>query len=254
MKVSLITVCFNAAEHIATALESVSAQRGVDVEHLVLDGASTDGTQEIVRRHAEPWRTLVSEPDRGIYDAMNKGLARASGDVIGTLNADDFFAGPDALATVLRAFETEPQLEAVWGDLCYVQRDDTSEVVRYWQSSDFHPGSFTRGWAPPHPTFYVRRGLYERLGGFDMRYSIAADVELMMRFLEVGRPLCRHLPEVLVRMRMGGTTNKSIRNVWRQNVEIWDALRRHRLRPSLPGYVAGKLLSRGKQFVRRPST
>ena len=120
MKVSLITVCFNAAEHIATALESVSAQRGVDVEHLVLDGASTDGTQEIVRRHAEPWRTLVSEPDRGIYDAMNKGLARASGDVIGTLNADDFFAGPDALATVLRAFETEPQLEAVWGDLCYV--------------------------------------------------------------------------------------------------------------------------------------
>jgi glycosyltransferase involved in cell wall biosynthesis len=252
MKVSIVTVCFNAAEHIATALESISAQQGVDLEHLVLDGASTDGTQEIVRRHAEPWRTLVSEPDRGIYDAMNKGLARATGDIIGTLNADDFFAGPDTLATVLRAFEAEPHLEAVWGDLCYVRRDDTSEVVRYWKSSDFQPGSFARGWAPPHPTFYVRRGLYERFGGFDMRYSIAADVELMMRFLEVGKPRSRHLPEVLVRMRMGGTTNKSVRNVWRQNVEIWHALGRHNLHPNLAGYVGGKLLSRGGQFMKRP--
>jgi len=254
MKISIVTVCFNAASHIEAALESVSSQTHPDIEHLVMDGASSDGTPDIVRGRAKPWRTLVSEPDAGIYDAMNKGLARASGEVIGTLNADDFFAGPDVLARVAAAFEADPALDVVWGDLCYVAREAPSEVVRYWRSSEFRPGSFAHGWAPPHPTFYARRSLYERLGAFDRRYSIAADVELMMRFLEVGRVRSRHLPEILVRMRLGGTTNKSWRNIVRQNVEIWQALDRHGLRPRLASYVSGKLASRGAQFLRRPAT
>jgi glycosyltransferase involved in cell wall biosynthesis len=251
MKITVITVCFNSAASIADTLASVVAQTYPTIEHIVIDGESTDDTVNIVRDRGKHVARLISEPDRGIYDAMNKGIRISSGEVIGFINSDDFLASPDVIAKVARAFG-DPSIDACYGDLCYVKPDDVASVVRYWRSSAFSPGLFLRGWCPPHPTLYVRRRVYERFGEFDLRYRIAADAELMMRFLEVHRINALYLPEVLVHMRIGGITNRSVGNVMRQNLEIWRALKDHGLRPSVSSFVAGKLLSRGKQFLTRP--
>jgi len=250
MKISLITVTRNSAATVADTLRSVNAQSHPDVEHIVIDGGSSDATLAIVRAEGKRVATLVSEPDRGIYDAMNKGLRLASGDIVGLINSDDFLASADVLATVAAAF-TDPDLDAVYGDLCYVSQTDTSKVVRYWRSAQFTPGLFSRGWAPPHPTLYIRRTVYERLGGFDLAYPLAADLELMARFFEVYHIRARHIPEVFVRMRMGGATNRSLRNIAMQNREIWRALNKHRLARSMTGFALRKLWSRGRQFLAR---
>ncbi len=250
MKVSIITVAYNSAATIVDTLRSVAQQTHPDIEHLVIDGASRDGTLGILAAHAAPWRRVFSEPDRGIYDAMNKGLRLASGEVIGFLNSDDFYASPDSLATIAQAF-ADPAIDVCYGDLCYVRPGQVTSVVRYWRSAPFEPQLFLQGWCPPHPTFYVRRAVFERCGVFDLHYRIASDVEFMMRLLEVHAVRASYLPHLLVRMRTGGVTNRSWRNIVRQNREIWQALQRHGLRPSLTTFIGGKLWSRGKQFVTR---
>ena len=251
MKLTIITVCHNSEQFIADALRSVDVQSWPDIEHIVIDGGSTDGTVRIIHEHPQPWRRVVSEPDHGIYDAMNKGIRMATGDVVGFLNSDDFFASPDALqglGSVLR----DPRVDACYGDLCYVEPAATSRVVRYWRSSPFRKGAFLSGWCPPHPTFYVRRSILQRYGNFDLTYSIASDIELMIRMMEVVGIRTRYIPGVLVHMRLGGTTNKSWRNVLTQNREIWHAMQRHGLHPSLIAFVLGKFISRSRQFVTRP--
>jgi glycosyltransferase involved in cell wall biosynthesis len=251
VKISVVTVCWNSEATIDDTLRSVAEQTHLSVEHIIVDGASTDRTMEIVARYPHVAK-VVSERDRGIYDAMNKGLALASGDVIGTLNADDLYASPDVLATVAEAFKDE-SLDVTYADLCYVDQSDPRRIVRYWQSSDFAPGFYRRGWCAPHPTFFVRRDAYLRFGDFDLRYRIASDVELTMRFLERYRARYRYLRRVMVRMRTGGTSNKSVSNVIQQNREIWRAMKIHGLAPSVVGFIFGKLVSRGRQFIARPS-
>lgn len=251
MKITIVTVCYNSGAHIADALNSVEAQTWNDIEHLVIDGGSSDGTLSIVAAHKQPWRKTSSRPDRGIYDAMNRGLAMATGEVVGFLNSDDFYPTPDVIDRVAAAFAADPELEAVFSDLCYVKQFETKQVVRYWRSSEYKPGLFLRGWVPAHPTFFVRKRVYERLGGFDLNYRMAADWELLARFIEVNRIRTRYLPFVLVHMRLGGLTNRSWRNVWKQNKEIWRAAKAHDLRPSLGGFALGKLWSRGLQFFAR---
>ncbi len=251
MKLSVITVCFNSAEHIADALRSVDAQTWPDVEHWVIDGASRDDTLGIVNAHPKPWRHVVSERDNGIYDAMNKGIRLSRGAVIGFINSDDFYASADTLAKVAAVF-ADPSVDASYGDLCYVKRDKPDQVVRYWRSSVFRPGLFRNGWCPPHPTLFVRRRVFERFGGFDLAYPIAADVELMARFIEVHRVKTHYLPEILVNMRTGGATNHSWPGILMQNREIWRAMKAHQMRPTLLRFVAGKLLARGRQFLSRP--
>ena len=251
MKISVLTVTWNSAATIADTLLSVNVQTHPDVEHIVVDGGSTDATLAIVRAEGQRVATLVCEPDRGIYDAMNKGLRLATGDVIGLLNSDDFLAGPDVLATIADAF-ADPEVDAVYGDLCYVRQNAPLQVVRYWRSRPFRPGAFRAGWAPPHPTLYVRRQIYERLGVFDLANSLAADFELMARFFEIGRIRTRHVPKVLVHMRTGGATNRSLRNIARQNREIWRALGKHGLAGSLAGFALRKLAARLRQFASRP--
>lgn len=250
MRISVITVCFNSAASIADTLESVAAQTYPTIEHIVIDGASTDDTVSIVRSRGGRVAHLVSEPDLGIYDAMNKGIGLATGEVIGFINSDDFYPSPTILETVASAFE-DPRIQACWGDLCYVRQHDTSQVVRYWRSSSFQPGLFARGWCPPHPTLFLRREVFERFGAFDLSYPIAADMELMARLIEVQGICGRYIPKVLVHMRLGGTTNRSVRNIVRQNREIWHALKAHRLNPSLPSFIARKLISRGRQYFMR---
>jgi len=251
LRVSVITVARNAADTIGDTLRSVAAQRWPDIEHIVIDGASTDGTREIVERHRGRIAAFVSEPDGGLYDAMNKGIALATGDVIGTLNADDVYAHEHVVEHIARAFQ-DPDVEACYGDLVYVDRADLNRVVRYWRSCPYRDGLFERGWLPAHPTFYVRRAVYARCGVFDTAYRIQADFELTMRLLAVHRVRARYLPEILVRMRMGGTTNRRLGNVVKGNLESYRAARAHGLKVT-PLFFLRKILSRLPQFVRRPA-
>ena len=251
LKVSIITISYNSAATIGHTIESVLGQKYQNIEYIVIDGGSSDGTGDVVGRYGDRINTFVAEDDDGIYYAMNKGINIASGEVIGFINSDDFYASSEVLAKVVKVF-SDPSVDACYGDLCYVKQDDIASVVRYWRSSEFIPGLFMRGWCPPHPTFFVRRSVFDQLGGFDLQYKIAADVELMLRFVEVNRIRTRYIPEVLVKMRMGGTSNRSWSNVVMQNCEIWRAFSEHSLRPSLISFVIGKLWSRGKQFFSRP--
>lgn len=250
-RISLITVVFNGAATVEETIRSVIAQTYGNVEYLVIDGGSTDSTLDVIRKYENNIDYWVSEKDAGIYDAMNKGIALASGEIVGLINADDFLAAPDVLARVAKVFE-DPEIDACYGDLCYVRQADRSVIVRYWESSEFRAPAFEKGWCPPHPTFYVRRKIYERFGVFDLSYKIASDIELMMRFLEIYKVRAKYIPEVLVEMRMGGTTNRSLSNILKQNREILRALAQHKLRSSMVRLLGSKIFSRGAQFFARP--
>lgn len=252
MKISIITVAYNAASTIRDCLQSVAEQSFQDVEHIIIDGASTDGTMEVIERYRDHLASVISEPDQGIYDAMNKGIRLATGDVVGTLNADDWYADPEVLAKVARAFRDDVELDAVYGDLVYVAKDDPSRIVRYWQSRPYGKGLFERGWMPAHPTFFVRREVYQRLGLFDLDFQIQSDFELTMRFMAVNGIKTRYLPGIMVNMRMGGVTNNSISNVIRGNIEAYRACRKNGLNVS-PLFIARKLFSRIPQFLSRPA-
>lgn len=250
MKISVITVCFNSAATIQDSLRSVAAQTHADVEHIIVDGASTDRTMEIVRAHGTRLAHVISEPDRGVYDAMNKGIALATGDVVGFLNSDDFFASTAELAFVAKAFD-DPAVDACHADLVYVGEHDPGKVVRYWRSNAYRPGQFRTGWMPPHPTFYVRRSVYQRFGGFDLEFRLQADFELTTRFLEVHRIRSLYLPRVLVNMRLGGATNRSLANILKGNLEAYRACRKNGL-PVTPLFMLRKILSRLPQFFAMP--
>lgn len=250
MKISIITVCFNSASTVVDTIDSVASQSYADKEYIVVDGNSKDATMEIVG--TSPCVShFVSEPDKGIYDAMNKGIALATGDVVGTLNADDFYANDDVLAEVAKVF-LDPTIEACYGDLVYVKQGNVDQVVRFWKSREYESGLFKSGWMPAHPTFFVRKSVYDKLGSFNLNYKIAADFELLFRFIEQNKIKTKYLPRVLVRMRLGGTTNKNISNIIRQNKEIISILTKHYGDFSTGKFVFIKLANRLLQFFRRP--
>ena len=228
MKISIITATFNAAHTLSDSLRSVGSQTHPCIEHLVIDGASRDGTQALVNAHRDTVSVFVSEPDKGIYDALNKGLTLATGDVLGFLHADDVFANTSVLAIVAQAFN-DPAVEAVYGDLNYVDKNDLGRVIRYWRAGAPQPGQWKRGWMPPHPTFFARRSVYQRLGLFDTRYRIAADYDCLVRFLHVAAVRTVYIPRVLVCMRVGGASNRSLRNLLNKSMEDLDIIRRHGL-------------------------
>ncbi len=248
-KISVITVVRNAADTIEETVLSVLAQKYPNIEHIVVDGVSTDDTLEILNRYRDKIARIVSEPDHGIYDAMNKGLALATGEIIGCLNADDIYEHPHVLDRIAAAF-TDENIGACYGDLVYVDPHDMSTVWRYWKSCDYREGLCDKGWMPAHPTFYVRRRVYERLGGFDLRYPRQADFELTMRFLEIGRVRSMYLPEILVRMRAGGRSNNSIGWVLKGNLESYRACKNHG-RPVTLWFLVQKITSRIPQFLTR---
>jgi glycosyltransferase involved in cell wall biosynthesis len=209
MKVSIITVARNSASTISATIDSVLAQQHSEIEYIIVDGASVDGTQEVVERYGARISRFISEPDRGIYDAMNKGLTLASGDVIGILNSDDEYADDRVLTDVVRRLE-DSGADGVYGDLVYVDRIDTSRVLRRWKAGDYRYGAFKWGWMPPHPTFFVRRVIYERFGCFTSDFRTAADYELMLRFIHRYKRPVTYLPRVVTRMRAGGASNFSM--------------------------------------------
>lgn len=251
MKISIVTVCYNSVETIEDTILSVASQGHRHIEHIIVDGASTDGTLEIIQKYQDRLARFVSEPDNGIYDAMNKGIALASGEVVGTLNSDDVYANNAVLATVAKAFR-KPDVDACYGDLVYVDRYDMNKIVRYWKSRPYADGLFERGWLPAHPTFFVRRGVYRRYGGFDLDYKIQSDFELTMRLLAVHKIKSVYIPEILVKMRMGGTTNRRLLNIIKGNIESYHACKKHGLKVN-PLFFVVKILSRLPQFFLRPA-
>ena len=251
MKISIITVCYNSEKTIEDTLRSVREQKYENIEYIIIDGGSIDHTLAVVTTLGAHVAKIVSEPDNGIYDAMNKGIALATGDVIGFINSDDFYPSPDVLCVVASAFESSGA-DCCYGDVCYVQQGNVSKTVRYWRSAPFVPGFFSRGWCPPHPTFFVRREVYERLGGFDLSFKIGVDIELMARYLEVGRISNHYIPKVLVHMRMGGTSNRSLSNIVKQNLEIRRGFLALGLEFSWWRFMGNKVVSRALQFVKRP--
>ncbi len=251
VKISVITVAYNAAGTIRDAIRSVLSQTYENVEYIIIDGASSDGTVEIANEYRDKIATFVSEPDSGIYDAMNKGIRLATGDVIGFLNSDDMYQNDRVLERIANAF-ADPKIDACYGDLIYVDKDEIEKAVRYWKSRPFTKGLYQWGWMPAHPTFYVRRRVYEELGGFDLEFKLQSDFEITTRFLEVHGVKAAYLPEILVRMRAGGATNRSIGNIIRGNIEAYRACKKNGLDVT-PLFVARKIMSRLPQFFRQPA-
>ena len=248
MKISVITAAYNSDQTIAGALDSLLQQTHRDVEAIIVDGGSKDKTCDLVRGYGSNIARLISEPDSGIYDAMNKGIRMATGDIVGTLNSDDMYAHNSVLATVANAF-ADPKVDVCYGDLVYVSPGDLNKVLRVWKASDYTQGLFLRGWVPPHPTFFVRRSVYEKHGGFDLSFPLAADFELMLRFLHCLRLKSVYIPHTLVKMRLGGATNKNLKNIFNQNVEIYRAGCKNNV-PLGMRYFSGKLYDRVKQHLR----
>lgn len=231
MTVSIITVVYNGAETIAEAIESVLEQTYPHIEYIIIDGASTDGTQAIIARYGGQISQFVSEPDRGLYDAMNKGIQRATGDIIGILNADDLYRHTDVISRIVDTF-SQHQADAVYGDLVYAQRHAPDQVTRYWQAGRYKPGAFLRGWMPPHPTFFVRSSVYRQHGYFTTSLRSAADYELMLRFVHKHNIQIAYLNEVVVVMRLGGVSNSSLLNRLRANREDRVAWKMNEMKPN----------------------
>jgi len=246
-KISVITVVYNNVSTIEHTILSVESQTYPRLEHIIIDGSSTDGTIDVIRRHADKTTVIKSEPDRGMYDAMNKGLALASGDIIGFLNADDVYSDSRTLDTIVRTMEAR-KVDACYGDLVYVDKKNPDRVVRYWRSQSYCEGLFEKGWMPAHPTFYARRWVYDKFGGYDLTYRYQSDFELTMRFLAIKKISSAYIPRVLVKMRSGGAS-RGLRHILMGNIEAYVACRRHSLRVT-PLFIAKKIFSRIPQFFR----
>lgn len=248
MKISIITATWNSAATVENAILSVASQGCPDLEHIIVDGNSSDGTLPIVFRYEDKIAKLISEPDHGIYDAMNKGIALSTGDIIGILNSDDFYANAQILKKVVRVFKDEG-IDTCYGDLIYVDPVNVKRIIRYWRSGEYHPRRFYQGWMPPHPTFFVRRSVYDQYGCFNPELGTAADYELTIRFLLKHNVSTAYIPEVTVHMRAGGASNVSLKSrlkTMRMASLSWKA---NDLKP-LPWTLTFRLLSKIVQYTR----
>ena len=217
MKVSIITVVWNNKETIRDAINSVLSQTYKNIEYIIIDGASTDGTVEIVQSYKGKITKFISESDKGLYDAMNKGINLATGDMVGILNSDDFYIDEFVIEKVVKEFE-EKQVDSVYADLVYVKPEDLHKTIRYYDSSNFNPKKFAYGWTPAHPTFFVKKEVYEKYGLFRTDLKIAADFDILARFLFIHKISYSYMREVLVKMRIGGVST-SFSSIWINNIE-----------------------------------
>lgn len=234
MKISVITATFNSASTIRDTIESVIGQTHQDWELIIEDGLSKDNTLEIVREYESRGKgriRIFSEKDHGLYDAMNRGIARATGDVVGILNSDDFYHDEHVLEDINRVMDGQP-IECVYGDLKFVQSDNIHKVVRIWKGSQHRNGKFLKGWHPAHPTFYARREAFQKYGAFDTSFTISADFELMLRFIEVAGLRNKYMHRYFVKMRLGGESTGSLRNIIKGNLGVVRALQKNGFNPS----------------------
>lgn len=245
MKISIITAVYNRAETVGHAIRSVASQDYLALEHLLVDGASTDGTLSAVEALRHPAMHVVSEPDEGIYDALNKGVGLATGDVIGLVHSDDFLAHEGVLTSVAKAF-ANPSVDAVYGDLDYVAAQDPSVVMRRWRAGNFSQRKLRWGWMPPHPALFIRRQVIENHGAYNTDFRIAADYDAILRWFGRGQVCAAYIPEVLVKMRVGGESNRSLGQIIRKSREDYRALRSNNMGGL--GALAMKNVSKLPQF------
>ena len=249
-KVSIITVCFNSATTIRDTIESVLTQNYPNIEYIIVDGASNDGTMDIVKHYQDRIDAVISEPDMGIYDAMNKGIRIATGDVVALLNSDDLYIDETSVRQLIECME-HANTDTVFADLVMVDPRDTDRIVRYYDSSTFHPGRLRYGWLPAHPTLLVKRELYMRWGGYSLEYQIASDYEMMVRLFYVANASYAYLPKVVVKMRAGGTSTGGLRNSWILNNEIVSACRANDHDTSLLRVLL-KVPAKLREYFRKP--
>jgi glycosyltransferase len=246
--ISVITITYNSEKTLRGTIDSVLGQTYKDIEYIIVDGKSKDSTCDIVRSYGDRISKFVSEKDNGLYDALNKGIGMATGDVVGFLHSDDIYASVDSLKVIAEAFSiSHIKPDSVYGDLVYVDQADTSKIIRFWRSGMFHPRKMLFGWMPPHPTFYVKREVYLKYGSFNTTFKIAADYESILRFLVKRKISTFYIPLVLVRMRVGGESNKSIKNMIRKSWEDIRALTINRI--FFFSALFSKNASKFKQFV-----
>lgn len=250
MKFSLITVTFNSSRTLRDTIQSVLSQTYPDIEYIIVDGLSEDGTIDIIKEYASLFHgrlNWISEKDQGLYDAMNKGFKMATGEIVGIINSDDLLAEPNAIEKVIGSFKEHKDIDCVYADLYYVAQHDTSKIVRHWITGKQR--SFSKGWHPAHPTFYVKREMYTKYGMFDLDFKFAADFELMLRLVEKEHIRLFYLPEPLVRMRLGGTTSKNLTNIKKGNIECLNAFEKNGIPVSIL-YPFYRLLPKLKQYFQ----
>lgn len=250
MKVSIITVVYNNQTAIAQAINSVLSQDYSDIEYIVIDGASTDRTREIIQSYGEKIDKFISEPDQGIYDAMNKGLNLVTGDIVGILNSDDVYANNQVISQVVREFK-QKSVDLVFADIVYVKPENLNRVVRYYSSHNFHSWKFAWGWMPAHPSCFLKREVYEKYGHFKTDYKIASDYEILVRFMAKYKISYSYMPQVLVKMRTGGVSNKNLLSNWILNTEIIRACRENGINTNILK-VLSKYLTKIFQIIKIP--
>ncbi len=248
-KVSIITVCYNSAKTIEDTIQSVVNQTYDNIEYIIIDGLSTDNTLEIVNKYKDKITKIISEKDNGLYDAINKGIGLATGEIIANLNSDDFYIDNNVIADVVVKIEEEKS-DTLYANLYYVDALDTNKVVRNWVSGQYKKGMFFKGWMPPHPTFFVRKKVYDQFGKFNLELKSAADYEIMLRFIHKYECSISYLPRVIVRMRIGGVSNVSLLNRLKANREDKKAWLMNDLKPK-PYTLIFKPLSKVLQFLRK---
>lgn len=249
MKFSLVTVSYNSSITIVDTISSVLNQTYQNIEYIIVDGKSTDNTLEIIEAHEPLFKGRlhwISEPDNGLYDAMNKGIKMASGDIIGIINSDDLFCDEDAVSKIVDTFLNNKNVNGVYADLYYVAKDNTKKIIRKWITGKQKP--FRSGWHPAHPTLYLKSDVYKKFGHFDLNFRLAADFEIMLRFLDNYKINIAYLPESLVKMRLGGETNKSIVNIYNQNIECIKAFEKNKIKVNKLFYPFRRLIPKLLQY------
>ena len=248
MKFTIITVVYNRVGSIGHSLASVQSQDYVDIEHIVQDGCSTDGTQQVIFEYTKENTFLKCEKDRGVYDALNKAILRSTGDIIGILHSDDFYATETVISQVAKVF-IEEDIDGVYGDVEYVSSNNINRVVRYWRSGQFDSNSLRNGWMPPHPTVFLKRSVFEKFGLYDTSYKISADYEAILRYMQNDRIKMSYIPVVLTRMRTGGLSNRSLGHIIKKSYEDYRALNSNGFKPLTA--LIKKNLSKLPQFILR---
>lgn len=250
LTISVITVTLNCRETVDDFINSISDQSWSYREHIVVDGFSSDGTLQLLENRRQKFNKFLSEPDKGIYDALNKGIKMSSGDVIGFLHADDIYANNDVLAKIAKVFSEDSTVCAVYGDLQYVSKNDVKKVLRHWKSKPFNLNNLNWGWMPPHPSLYVRRECYDKIGLFDHGYHISADYLSILKLFSMPNFKSVYIPEVFIKMRVGGKSNRSLKNIMRKSFEDFRALRQVKI-GAFGGFGAllWKNLSKLLQFI-----
>ncbi|MBN2544681.1 MAG: glycosyltransferase [Spirochaetes bacterium] len=247
MKVTIITVSYNSRETIKSTIQSVINQKYNNIEYIIIDNNSNDGTVNIINNYRDKISKIIIEKDNGIYDAMNKGIKNATGDLIGFLNADDIYINDNVIKTIVEAV-TIYNKDSVYADLIYVDKYNIDIIIRYWKSGSYNKDNFKLGWQPAHPTFFVKKAVYDKYGLYDVNFKVSADFELMLRFLYKHKITTHYIDKPLIKMRCGGTSNNSFKNIIKGNIDCLKAFKKNNIKVSI-FYPLLRIIGKLKQFI-----